>query len=107
MKCFIEFYCKGDLCEHFLVNFATEFHEKDTEEDKGELLSFIFEIIQKTPKNDLTRPEVEGLLRDFMQNKYFHQKKEQRPTVLKMMQLVFSRTGKFIELDQDLEYLKG
>jgi hypothetical protein len=95
------------LCEHFFTDFATEFHEQETEKGKEELLSFIFEIVEKTPKEDLLRPEVEQLLRDFMLNKYFSQKKERRPIVLKMMQMIRDRTGRFIELDQGLEYIKG
>ena len=47
------------------------------------------------------------LVRDFMMNKYFSLKKERREIVKKMMQLIYDRTGKFIELDQDLEFIKG
>jgi len=95
------------LCEYFFTDFAAEFNERETEEHKEELLSFIFEIIEKTPREDLLRYEVEQLIRDFMLNKYFSQKKERRPIILKMLQMIHDRTGKFIILDQDLEYIKG
>lgn len=92
---------------HFFTNFATEFHEKDLESERNELLRFIFEIITKMPVEDLMTQKMTDLIRDFMLNKYFSQKKERREVIQKIMQLVYNRTGKFIQLDQNVEYIKG
>ena len=53
------------------------------------------------------RSDINALIRDFMLCKYFTQKKERRGTIQKIMQAVYDRTGQFIQLEQDLDYLKG
>ncbi len=47
------------------------------------------------------------LVRNFMLSKYFGQRKERRGTVQRLMQTVYDRTGRFIQLEQSIDYLKG
>lgn len=105
LKCFIEIYCKGPLTKLFIGCFAAEFHEKELESEKEELLNFIFEIIRKAPREDIDNPTIFDLLREFMICKYFSLKRDRKAIVLKLMQEIHDRTGKFIQLEQ--EFLKG
>jgi len=107
LNCFIEFYCREELCTTFIVHFATEFHEREIESEKQEILAFIFEIIKKTPKEDLERSDVLNLIRDFIMSKCFTQKRDKRNLIQKVMQMVYDRIGRFIPLEENLEYLKG
>ncbi len=58
------------------------------------------------PKEDLARPDMLNLIKDFIMGKYFTARKENRGLIQQVMQLVYDRTGRFIPLEENVEYLK-